>query len=331
MADASAGRPVVVLGDVNADLTIQLPERGRSGPDGAAGGAAGEPRLTGGGTAGNTAAALAKLGVPVVFHGAVGDDGFGRFVAADLRATGVDMAGLVILADDPTCQVIAMLEPDGGRHLVVWPLDMGALARFSPAHLDAGLLAGAAWMHTTGMCLRHEPVASAVLEGMRIARAAGVPVSLDLNLRLELWGLPREVEAVVAAAVDLADVVFGSGPEEIVPLARAREHDVGSVETAALALAGGSRTVVARLGAGGAVAATATGRLVRGPGFAVTLRNPVGAGDAFDAGFITAMVEGLPLAEALRWGNALGALKVTREGGARDLPTRTQVLLLLDR
>ena len=60
-------------------------------------------------------------------------------------------------------------------------------------------------------------------------------------------------------------------------------------------------------------------------------RNPVGAGDAFDAGFIAASVEGRPLPEAVRWGNAMGALKVTREGGARDLPNRTQVRLLLDR
>lgn len=327
MVDEASRRPVVVLGDANVDLTIQLPDRGRSG----SGGAAGEPRLTGGGTAGNTAAALARLGVPVVFHGAIGDDGFGRFVAADLRAAGVDTAGITVLHDDPTCQVIAMLEPDGGRHLVVWPLDMGALSRFSPAILDAELIGGAAWLHTTGMCLRHEPVASAVLEGMRIARAATVAVSLDLNLRLELWGLPPPVRTAVAGAVELADVVFGSGAEEIVPLARALEHDVGSVEAAALALAGGARTVVARLGAGGAVAATPDGRLVRAPGFDVTMRNPVGAGDAFDAGFIAAMADGLPLTEALRWGNALGALKVTREGGARDLPTRTQVLLLLDR
>jgi sugar/nucleoside kinase (ribokinase family) len=208
---------------------------------------------------------------------------------------------------------------------------MGALAQFGPADVDAALVAGAAWLHTTGMCLRHEPVASAVLEGLQVARAAAVPTSLDLNLRLELWDLLPAVRDAVRAAVALADVVFGSGPEELVPLARALDHDVASVEAAALALAGGARTVVARLGAGGAVAATPEGRLVRAPAFEVVQRNPVGAGDAFDAGFIAASVDALPLAEALRWGNALGALKVNREGGARDLPDRTQVRLLLDR
>ena len=65
------------------------------------------------------------------------------------------------------------------------------------------------------------------------------------------------------------------------------------------------------------------------PGFAADLRSPVGAGDAFNGGFITARVAGLPLAEALRWGNAVGALKVARDGGARDQPSRAEVEALL--
>ena len=188
---------VVVLGDLNVDLTLDLPDR--SAP--AAERVVREPRLTGGGTAGNTAAALARLGVPVEFAGSVGDDGFGRWLADDLRAAGVGTRGLVVTRDAPTCQVIAMVEPDGERYLVVWPLDGGALTRLAPADVDRGLIAGAAWLHTTGMCLRAAPVASSVLAAMRIARDAGVPVSIDLNLRLELWGLDDAVLAAVAEAV----------------------------------------------------------------------------------------------------------------------------------
>lgn len=58
-------------------------------------------------------------------------------------------------------------------------------------------------------------------------------------------------------------------------------------------------------------------------------RNPVGAGDAFNGGFVAALVADLPLPDALRWGNAVGALKVAREGGARDQPSRNEVLALL--
>ena len=316
---------VVVLGDLNVDLTLALPDRSAPSIERVVR----EPRLTGGGTAGNTAAALARLGVLVEFAGSVGDDGFGRWLAEDLRAAGVGTRGLVVTREAPTCQVIAMVEPDGERYLVVWPLDGGALTRLAPAEVDRGLVAGAAWLHTTGMCLRAAPVASSVLAAMRIASAAGVPISIDLNLRVELWGLDEGVLAVVAEAVSMADVVLGNGPEELVPLARAAGFEVDAAEEAVRALAGGERTVVGRLGAQGALACSTAGEVMVAPGFAAELRNPVGAGDAFNGGFIAARVAGLPLCEALRWGNAVGALKVARDGGARDQPSRAEVEALL--
>ena len=149
---------VVVLGDLNVDLTLALPDRSAPAPERLVR----EPRQTGGGTAGNTAAALARLGVPVEFAGSVGDDGFGRWLVDDLRAAGVGTRGLVVTRDAATCQVIAMVEPDGERYLVVWPLDGGALTRLAPGDVDRGLVAGAAWLHTTGMCLRASPVATSV-------------------------------------------------------------------------------------------------------------------------------------------------------------------------
>jgi sugar/nucleoside kinase (ribokinase family) len=317
-----ARRHVLVLGDVNVDLAIPVPDR--SVPRGSR--TVAEPRLTGGGTCGNVAAGLARLGVPVEFAGAVGDDGFGRWIAADFDALGVGRRGLVVL-DRPTAQVIALLEPDGDRSLVVWPTDGGALTHLEPGHLDRSLIGGAAWLHTSGMGLREGPLRGTVLEGMRLARTAGILVSIDLNLRVELWGLDAGRRAAVEAAIELADVVLGNGEEELAAVA-----GVAGIEAALEALGtrgGGRRVVVARLGADGAIARDADGAIRRSPGFAVAARNAVGAGDAFDAGFIAASVDGRPLAEALRWGNAVAALKVARPGGARDLPDRAEVEALL--
>lgn len=328
-------RRVLVLGDVNADLTLHVPARL---PDGRR--EVREPVVSLGGTAANTARALASLGVPVAFAGAVGDDGFGRWAREALGAAGVDTEALVVLPSAPTAQVIAMLEPDGERSLVVWPPDGGALRWLRRGDVDADVVRTAAWLHTTGMCLRDPPVRDAVLEAMATAREAGVPTSLDLNLRIELWGLGEERRAVVERAIGLADVVFGSGPEELVPLASGVEAqteappdraDEASVAHAARTLAGGARTVIARLGSGGAVACTADGRLVHSAAFAVTAANPVGAGDAFDAGFIAAMVEGRGLADALRWGNAVAALRVGIPVGSSGLPGRREVEELLAR
>jgi fructokinase/2-dehydro-3-deoxygluconokinase len=320
----TGGGPVVVLGDANVDLTLHVPERSPGGERGPVR----EPALSGGGTAANTATALARLGVPVEFVGAVGDDGFGRWIAADLVASGVGTVGLRVV-DVPTCQVIAMIEPDGERSLVVWPTDGGALVALRPEDVDPALIAGAAWLHTTGMCLRHEPVRDAVLATMSAARAAGVPVSLDLNLRIELWGLDDDRRAAMEAAIELADVVFGQGDEELVPLTGAQPVSRAAGHLALGGPGSRGRTVVARLGARGALGCTRDGSIVRSRGFHVAADNPVGAGDAFNGGFVAAMVEGRGLREALRWGNAVAALKVARPGGARDLPDRAEVEALL--
>ena len=312
--------PVVVLADVNVDLSLALPDRSLPFHERKVN----EPHLGGGGTGGNTAAALAALGTPVEFHGTIGDDGFGRWVAADFQRIGVGIRGLITLENVYTPQVLALIEPDGERYLVIWPTSGGAHTHMRPDHLNRDLLTGASWVHSTGMCLRASPLKEAVLEGLTLARAAGVPTSLDLNLRIELWGLNDAVRATVEAAIAQSDVVFGSGVEELMPLARA-----GSVEAAARALSAGQRTVVARLGADGALACAPDGTITVAPGFPSTPVNPIGAGDAFNGGFITALVEGRPLAEALRWGNAVGALKVARPGGPRDLPGRDEVEALL--
>jgi len=315
-------RPAVVLADVNVDLTLDLPDRSIPKAERRLS----EPRISGGGTGGNTAAALAALGTPVEFHGTIGDDAFGRWVTEDFRQAGVGLHGLVVLHDASTAQVIALLEPDGERYLVIYPPTGGAHTHMRPEHLNHGLLAGASWVHTTGMCLRASPLTESILAGLAMARDAGVPTSIDLNLRIELWGLSDEVRATMEAAVALSDVVFGNGTEEVMPLARA-----DSIEAAARVLSDGKRTVVARVGAGGAIACAPDGTLIHAPGFPAAVVNTIGAGDSFNGGFITAMTEEKPLTEALRWGNAVGALKVARPGGPRDLPGRAEVEALLNR
>lgn len=313
-------RPAVVLADVNVDLTLDLPDRSIPKAERKLS----EPRISGGGTGGNTAAALAALGTPVEFHGTIGDDAFGRWVTEDFWQAGVGLHGLVILHDAPTAQVIALLEPDGERYLVIYPPTGGAHTHMQAAHLNHDLLTNASWVHTTGMCLRASPLKETILAGLAMAREAGVPTSIDLNLRIELWGLSDEVRATVEAAVALSDVVFGNGVEEVIPLAK-----TDSIEAAVRMLSGGQRATVARIGAGGAIACAPDGTLIHAPGFPAAVVNTIGAGDAFNGGFITAMTEGAALAEALRWGNAVGALKVARSGGPRDLPGRAEVEALL--
>lgn len=306
-------RGVVVMGDANVDLVIRLPDKAHDLTGS-------EPQLFGGGTAGNVAVGLARLGVLVTFIGTVGDDGFGRWAAADLAREGIDTSGLIMLKDAFTPQVIALIQPDGERHLVVFPTYGGADKQLTPAHIDAETIQTAAWLHTTGIVLRHTPSRDAVLHAMRLARAAGVTVSLDLNLRIELWGFDDTARATIMQAVALADYVFGNGEEELIPIAGG-----GSVEAAARRLRDGdTRVIVARLGSRGALVIDADGVVYTSPARAIHVVDTVGAGDAFNVGFIDAILRGGDVTAAAEMGNAVAAYKIGRMG-ARSLPTRAEL------
>ena len=309
----------IVLGDANVDMVIRLPDRAAPNPN------LSKPQLFGGGSAANAAVALARLGVPTAFVGTVGDDGYGRFVRDTFAAESIDTRGLRSVPDAFTAMVIAMVEPSGERWIVVWPPERGADNLLRPADLDRDAIAGATWLHVSGMCLRAAPVREAAMHAMQIAHEAGVPVSLDLNLRLELWGWADDIRATATRAVALSDVVLGNAAEEIAPLA-----DVGDPQEAARVLADGQRIVVARIGERGALAALANGTITQAPAFPVPIVDTIGAGDAFDGGFIAARLAGLDVQDALRWGNAVAALTI-QHPGARSSPTRDAVADFLAR
>lgn len=309
---------VLVVGDANVDLEIRLPSGSNRMTHGNP-----DPQLFGGGSAANTAAALARLGVACRFAGTVGDDSFGRLAVESLAAAGVDTELVTVSREEPTVTVVAVVQPDGDRLIYVWPPSGGAHGALRPGQVIEAV-GGSTWLHVSGICLRLAPARGAVLTAMEAARIRGIPVSFDLNLRLENWGWEAGFREVAVAAVERADVVMGAAVDEVGALA-----GVDDPVEAATALAGADRLVIARLGAAGAVACSASG-VVAVPGHDVEVLDTVGAGDAFDAGFIAARLEGIDVTGALRWGNAVAGLTVAQPG-ARSTPTRHEVESLLER
>ena len=309
---------VIVLGDACVDMAIHLPDRSSGMPDLTQS----VPHLYGGGSGANVAVALARLGVDVGLMGTVGDDGYGRWIRDDLTREGVNVQGICTASEAFTAMVIAMIEPNGERLVVVWPPVAGAHIMMQPSDIDRQLLTSARWLHVTGMVLRDAPVREAALQGMALAQAAGLTISLDLNLRLELWGLDEASRDTFWQAVRLADVVLGNAWEEIVPLTRAA--DIG---TAAQRLGEGKRVVVARQGAAGALVFTPETSF-NVPAFPTTVVDTLGAGDAFNGGFIAAALATGDMHTAARWGNGVAALKIGRDG-ARGLPTAAELHQLL--
>ena len=164
---------------------------------------------------------------------------------------------------------------------------------------------------------------TAQLKAMELAQEAGLTVSLDLNLRLESWGLDNSLRKVFDHAIDLSQVVFGSGIEEIIPFT-----GKSTIQAGAEMLSAGKRVVIARQGDEGALVVSPDD-LFFNPAYEVEVVDTLGAGDAFNGGFIAARLADKELREAARWGNAAAALKIGKRG-ARALPSRENLLHLLE-
>ncbi|KAA3648081.1 MAG: sugar kinase [Chloroflexi bacterium] len=300
-----ANSRVVVLGDANVDMRVQLPQRTKNE---ALDQQYPAPELHGGGTSANVAVGLARLGVPVSFVGAIGADNYGRWVRDDLVNENVDVLGVRMIEDEFTVMVMALIQPDGERLIYVWPPKGGAHLHIREEDINLSDWPEAHWLHTSGILLRGNPARETILNTMAQARQLGWKVSIDLNLRTESWGLDDEARQTFQQAIELSDVVFGNAEEELMPLS-----GEATIKNAAQALCNNQRTIIARLGEEGALVCTPD-KIFHSPAFDAEIVDTIGAGDAFNAGFITAQLSGHDNVEATRWGNAVAALKIERPG-----------------
>ena len=323
-ADAQVlGAPeVVTLGECLVSLVAREP-----GPLAAAAGFDAFPA----GAEANVAVGLARLGRRIAFIGRVGADGFGTRIVRALRGEGVDVAGLAVDPSGPTGLMIRerrVLGPaevhyartgSAGSHLD--PDDVAAA-------VERGAFASGGWLHLTGITPALSPTCrAAVAAAIDAARAAGSTISLDLNLRRRLWS-ETEAATVLTALAARVDIVIADEDEARVVTGAEASAEPEALAAALLAL--GPSLAVLKLGPRGSLAlAAGGGPSVAVPGLAVaSVVDPVGAGDAFCAGFIDARLDGRSLAEALARANACGAAAVAAVGDQTGLPTSAELARL---
>ena len=299
---------VVVVGSVNVDFVA----RGGSLPS------PGETVLANtfdrnlGGKGANQAVAAARFGAQVTFVGAVGDDAYGAEALRGLEDAGVDTRFVTGVVGTPTGIALICVDDSGRNMITVIP---GANSTVSPA----------------------------VASSIRNLFHPGVVVALQMEVPF------NTVQAVVRAAKEQgATVVLNPSPARRLPLDVLAHVDVmvpnaleltclldsqpdDDVERAAqMLISGGVGAVVVTLGAEGAVLVRACG-LVRVPGHRVEAVDTTGAGDTFVGMLACRLAEGHSLEEAVRYGNAAGALCVERTGAQRSIPSREMVTEFVER
>ncbi|MGW8762631.1 sugar kinase [Streptomyces sp. NPDC055815] len=308
----STGPALVTLGEVMAVVAA-------TGPGPFANGAS--MRLGWAGAEATVAVGVSRLGHAAAWTGRVGDDATGAMVLAGLRAEGVDVS---TARTDPTAPTGLMLRERRtvDRLRVTYYRSGLAGSRLAPEDLDEDRITGARILHVTGITPALSTTARAAVEqAVALAHAAGVTVSFDVNHRERLWSR-AEAAAVLARLLPYADIVF-AGPEEAALFVPEEEPERMARALARL----GPRQTVLKLGARGALAVV-DDELHHRPAVPVTAVDPVGAGDAFVSGYLSAVLDGAPPAERLRLGALCGAFAVSVPGDWEGLPRRTELGLL---
>jgi len=279
----------------------------------------------------NVAVGAARLGHSVMWAGAVGADPHGEFILRQLRSEGIQVRHRLDSERSTGVMFLEQRTADVTRAFYYRAGSAGSTV--SCADVDRALASGPRVLHLTGITPALGPEARKAFElAAERAAADGVVVSLDVNFRSRLWSRD-EARAVLCPIVRHADILIASDDElDLVASAALSGTDSLGNDDAETALAAslleqGVGEVVVKRGAAGAGVHTASGRF-EAPAVTVTSIDTVGAGDAFTAGYLSALLDGEDVAGRLQRGAVMGAFAVSTAGDWEGLPSRAELAML---
>ena len=265
----------------------------------------------------NVAVGVARLGHRVTYMTKLGRDPFGERIVRVLGANDIGTEFVAWSAERRTGFMLKGRVHEGDPPIFYFRAGSAA-STLAPEDVEAIDFSAYTHIHLTGIlpALTNETRAAVNLMFER-ARAGGLTISFDPNLRPQLWPDERTMCETINALAARADIVLpGTAEGKIL---------MGSDDPAAISTfyqEQGAQIVITKCGSAGAYVVDGAERY-HVPGFRVReVVDTVGAGDGFAAGVITGLMEELPLQDAVRRAAAIGAIQVMSRGDNEGLPTR---------
>lgn len=257
-----------------------------------------EYRCLPGGNVATALVALQRWGASTSYVGSFGDDPLAAIARDSLVAEGLDLRGSLVRIGVPNQLAVILVDASSGERTVL--MHRAAALTIAPHELDAAVVTSGRVLHLDGYDLE------AAIAAARLARAAGIPVVVDVDTAT------GPVERLFA----LTDAVIVS--EELALAVTGTNDRTAALD--GLARLSAAPVVAITLGVDGVVARDAAGVHAE-PAFPVRAVDTTGAGDVFHAAFIHGLLQDWPLVRTLRFANAAAGLKCAAPGGRAGIPT----------
>ena len=267
-----------------------------------------EEMLSPGGQVASAMVACARLGMRVKYVGTVGDDERGRVQMESLTGSGIDISDVKVRKGCPNQTAYIIIDRSTGERTVFWKRDDSL--RLTPEEITPEIIVDSRLLHIDG----HDT--PAVARAAKLARENGVPVTVDVDTIYH--GFDRVLPYV--------DYLITSSE---FPMQWTNEADPFSA-LRRIQSEFGMRVAAMTLGAHGALALE-NGEYCYSPAYIVNCVDTTGAGDVFHGAFCYAVLEGMPLRQALDFSNAMAALNCTAIGARGGICGVEEVRKLMSR
>ena len=304
---------IIIIGDINVDVNFMIPAYPLPGNEAIAT----TVQMNTGGSAVNTAIALAKMDMNVGLIGRIGRDTLAKQVLADLNAIGIDCTHIQTDPKVSTGLIFIAVSVDGERTMFA---ARGANAFTEATLLDPEYFLHCRWLHLSGYSFLSYHQHETLLHALDLAKnSPHTRISLDIGTEPAFRARSQIMEVLPKI-----DVIFPN-EVELRYLSEGRSINDGLDYL----MDQGAKTIATKRSRKGSILALGNKRITF-PAFEVNSKDTTGAGDSFNAGVVLGHLVGLSWEAATALGNAFGGLATTQDGGGATAIRRNDISRLIE-
>ena len=278
-----------------------------------------------GGSPGNMAVGVNKLGKKVGFIGCVSNDQFGDFIVNYFNEKNIDTSQMTRAKHGENLGLTFTEIKSPTESSILMYRNQAADLQIGPEDISEEYIADSKILLISGTALSASPSREACLLAVKYAKKHNVKVIFDIDYREYTWESKEEISVYYSMLAGMSDVVIGSREEFNLTEDIPEDSGIADHELAEKYIASGNKIVIIKHGKKGSIAYTADKQAFKVESYHIKLLKSFGGGDAYGSAFIYGLLEGWPVDKALQHGTAHAAMVVASHSCSDAMQTVEQI------